>query len=70
MNKTIACSGCDKIITSDEVALSKKLINRGTKDFFCINCLSEFFNVSQTNLENKIVYYKKFGRTLFIQNES
>lgn len=65
MNDIMICKSCGKPVTSDEKGLSKKLINRGTTDYYCITCLSEFFHVSENDLKNKILYYKKFGCTLF-----
>lgn len=59
------CFKCNKDITSDEAALTKKLINRGTEKYFCLECLSEHFKVRKEALEEKIEYLKKSGCTLF-----
>ena len=60
------CIQCDKSISNDEVALFKRLINRGaTGNFRCINCLAKNLCVSVSDLEEKIRHFKEMGCTLF-----
>ena len=59
------CLNCGKKITADEVAITKKLVNRGTTKYYCIHCLAEFFDVTSQDVENKIIYFKEMGCTLF-----
>jgi len=59
------CKKCNKNLNGDEIALTKKLINRGSKEFYCIDCLSSHFDVKREALEEKIEYYKKSGCILF-----
>ena len=64
------CARCGKPLESDEVALHKKLINRGAKSgFMCIDCLAKHFEVSAGSLSEKMEQYKKMGCTLFDCNK-
>ena len=59
------CAACGRVLTHDEVALTKKLINRGARVFFCIPCLAAKFEASEEELHAKIVQFKEMGCTLF-----
>lgn len=59
------CRKCGKHTSSDEAAITKKLINRGTTICFCADCLAETFEVSAKDILEKISFYKKMGCTLF-----
>lgn len=60
------CASCGKELSHDEIALHRKLINRGAKDnFMCISCLASHFRVSEETLREKISYFKEMGCTLF-----
>ena len=59
------CTDCGRELTRDEIALTKKLINRGTETFFCLRCLAEKFAVSEELLKEKIDQFRKMGCTLF-----
>ena len=61
-----ACAKCGREIDRDEIGLTKKLINRGTTTYFCIDCLAEKFEVTREDLEKKIVEFREMGCTLFI----
>ena len=60
------CAKCGREIDRDEIGLTKKLINRGTTTYFCIDCLAEKFEVTREDLEKKIVEFREMGCTLFI----
>ena len=64
-NKNEYCKKCGRALSSDEIAITKKLINRGTTTYYCIHCLSEAFEVKQEDIQEKIQYYKEIGCTLF-----
>ena len=51
---------------ADEIALTKKLINRGMEKFFCLTCLAKSFSVSEELLKEKIEQFKRMGCTLFL----
>ena len=59
------CVICQKKLERDEIALHKKLVNRGATEFMCISCLGRHFNVSEERLREKIVHFKESGCTLF-----
>ncbi len=57
---------CGKELLSDEIAIYKKLVNRGAEKYLCIDCLAEYFKCSRKAIEDKIDYYRKSGEcTLF-----
>lgn len=48
------CLRCNRIMSGDEAALYKRLVNRGATDnFLCIECLAENMRVSVSDLEEK-----------------
>ena len=59
------CVKCGRELTPDEVALTKKLVNRGTEEFMCLSCLAEMFKVSEELLLKKIDQYRRQGCVLF-----
>ena len=57
---------CGKELLSDEIAIYKKLVNRGAENYLCIDCLADYFKCSRKAIEDKIDYYRKSGEcTLF-----
>lgn len=60
------CYLCGKeYLTKNEIALTKKLIDRDTKVFYCINCLAEYLEVDLEILIAKIDEFKEQGCDLF-----
>ena len=59
------CVKCSKELVPDEIGLTKKLINRGATEFYCIDCLAEKFECSTELLEKKIEHFRNMGCTLF-----
>ena len=59
------CIKCGRTLDRDDVGAHKKLINRGATLFFCVSCLSAFFNVQERFIREKIDAFKKSGCTLF-----
>lgn len=62
MNK---CIKCGRILDSDDIGLTKKLINRGAEEFMCIDCLAQKFKVTPERLREKIEEFKAQGCLLF-----
>lgn len=60
------CKNCRRALTNDEIGLTKKLINRGATDFYCIDCLSDMFNCDTALLNKKIEQFRAMGCTLFV----
>ena len=59
------CETCSRELTRDEIALSKKLVNRGTTRSWCITFLAEHYHVTEADLEQKILDFRAMGCTLF-----
>jgi len=59
------CAECRRELIRDEIALTKKLVNRGTESFLCLSCLAKKFNVSEDLLHEKIDQFRQMGCTLF-----
>jgi hypothetical protein len=64
-NKKEYCRKCKKPLTSDEIGATRKLVNRGSQVFYCLDCLAEAFDITREDIEKKIVYFKEMGCTLF-----
>ncbi|WP_034500788.1 hypothetical protein [Butyrivibrio hungatei] len=59
------CYVCGKDISKNEVGLTKKLINKNAKDFYCLSCLAEYLEVTEEELKDKIEEFKDEGCSLF-----
>jgi hypothetical protein len=59
------CVSCGRPVTRDEIAVTKKLINRGTDRFYCVSCLAAYFEVKPEDIEERIRSFKQMGCTLF-----
>ena len=59
------CKKCGKELRGNDIGLTKKLINRGSTDFLCIDCIAEKFDCTKELLEEKIRQFKESGCTLF-----
>lgn len=66
MTKRKTCCDCARQLKRDEVALSRKLIDVDTQDFYCLDCLAEFIGCTKQDLEEKIQEFKEQGCTLFL----
>ena len=56
------CKECGRSsLTKDEIALHKKIYNRGAEEFFCIDGSSRDPNVPVELLREKIVEFKRMG---------
>lgn len=60
------CVLCGKNLNQDDIGLTKKLINRGTTEYYCIDCLAKKFRCSVELLEKKVEQFRKQGCTLFV----
>ena len=63
------CKMCGRPVTEDEAAMTKKLINRGTKEYMCIPCLAQYFDVSCDDIDERMAYFKEMGCMLFPCNQ-
>ena len=60
------CKQCGRILTNDEIGVHKKLYNRCATSYFCIECSSQYLDISVTLLQKKIEEFKAMGCTLFL----
>ena len=65
MKRKICCE-YGKYLKKDEVALSQKLIDIDTEEFYCIPCMAEYFGCDEDDLIIKIREFKEQGCTLFL----
>lgn len=63
--KIIKCFLCEKELSKNEIALTKKLIDLKAKDYYCIDCLASYLEVTKEELLDKIEEFKSEGCTLF-----
>ena len=60
------CYVCGKTpLSKDEVGITKKLIDKKAKVFYCLSCLAEQLDVTEEELLAKIDEFKEEGCTLF-----
>lgn len=59
------CIKCDKTLKRDEIGLFKKLVDKNAQQYLCIECMAKHFDVSLSDLEEKIKQYKQLGCMLF-----
>ena len=64
------CSVCGAPLVPDEIALTRKLINRGAREFQCMNCLAAFFGCDTQLLYEKIDQFRRSGCVLFAPPEN
>ena len=49
------CVKCNRALHMDEVALHKRMIDRGATRFMCLSCMAKYFNVKEELLVEKIL---------------
>ena len=59
------CICCEALVKPIDIAATKKFINRGAEEFYCMDCLEKELNVSRKLLYQKMSYFKSMGCTLF-----
>lgn len=60
------CYVCGKTpLSKDEIGLTRKLIDKKTKVFYCLPCMADYFEVTEEELIAKIEEFKAEGCTLF-----
>ena len=59
------CVKCARQLTRDEVAVTKKLINRGATEFMCADCLAAYYQVDVSAVYERMEYFRAMGCTLF-----
>ena len=59
------CMKCARDLTSDEIGLHKKMINRGSTEFMCLSCLAAFYQCEEELLLRKMEQFREQGCMLF-----
>jgi predicted nucleic-acid-binding Zn-ribbon protein len=60
------CYSCKKeALSKNEIALTKKLLDKDSKRFYCLDCLSEYLEVDTEFLLAKVEEFKEQGCDLF-----
>ena len=65
----MTCVKCGRPLTADEIAVTKKLINRGATSFYCVDRLAAYFAVTPADIRERIAYFRASGCTLFTTEE-
>ena len=66
MSKRVFCCECKKLLVKDEIALTKKLIDPDSEEFYCIPCMADYLGCTEQDLKEKIQEFKEQGCTLFL----
>ena len=69
MEPTPICIQCRRPVTRDEMAMTRKLINRGTTTWLCLSCLAQRFDATLQELTERMQAFKDMGCTLFDCNQ-
>lgn len=60
------CYVCGKVnLSKDEIGLTKKLLHKDTKVYYCITCLAEYLEVDVEFLAEKLEEFKDQDCELF-----
>ncbi len=60
------CFVCGKEnLSKDEIGITRKLISKDIKQFYCLSCFAEYLEVTEEELLDKIEEFKDEGCTLF-----
>ena len=65
VKKNKQCDVCKKILSRDEVGLSKKLLEESIYTFLCMECLSEHMDISIDEVEYLVERFKEEGCIFF-----
>ena len=64
--KKRSCYICGKEpLSKNEIGLTKKLLDKGSKCFYCLDCLAEYLEVDTEFLLAKLEEFKEQGCNLF-----
>ncbi|ERL25321.1 hypothetical protein [Mitsuokella sp. oral taxon 131] len=66
MSRKVLCIDCGKRLRKDEIALSQKLIDVDTMEFYCLDCLADYIGCTIDDLRDKIQEFKEQGCVLFL----
>lgn len=62
----INCISCKKKeLSKNEIGINKKLISENVVNYYCLNCLADYLEVSVQDILDKIEEFKDEGCKLF-----
>ena len=56
---------CGRKLECDEIAIYKRMVNRGATEYKCLTCFAEYYKVTEDLLREKIEHFRNMGCTLF-----
>lgn len=60
------CLACGKNeLSKDTIGINKKMLGKGIKAFYCMDCLADYLGCTVDDLLEKIEEFKDEGCTLF-----
>jgi len=60
------CCSCRKeLLSKNDIGICKKMLGEKTKQYYCIDCLASYLDVSTQDLLDKIEEFKEEGCKLF-----
>lgn len=64
--KKVNCVACGKVgLSRNEIGINKKLLGDNGGNFYCLDCLAEYLEVTPQDILDKIEEFKEEGCTLF-----
>ena len=60
------CTECGGKLGKLDIALHRKLVNRGAKSFLCKSCLAKLYKVTESDLDRMAENFRAQGCTLFL----
>lgn len=64
--KKVSCVSCGKPdLTRNELGINKKLLGENITQFYCLDCLAEYLEVTPQDILDKIEEFKEEGCKLF-----
>ena len=64
--KKVDCISCGKQnLSKNTIGINKKLLGRNITNFYCMECLADYLEVSVEDLQEKIEEFKDEGCKLF-----
>lgn len=62
----ITCIACGRRgLLHNEIGINKKLLGENIKNFYCLDCLAEYLDVTPQDILDKIEEFKEEGCKLF-----
>ena len=66
MEKSVKCKMCEDEVDKTAIGLTKKLLGKESKRYYCLDCLSAYLDVTVEDLLAKAEEFREEGCTLFL----